>query len=151
MFEIELLMYKNWFGIDNLQWLICDQTKPNQNNIYFHPFSFLVCLLSSDLFPPFAIFLFSSLYYLFPQLLKCWKIQKSFVWRNSSVNKERNITTTLVVSIWFIHFSTYFYHLIRFAKIYHFSLPLSLSLSLSLSVYIYTCKRSNYPIFIFNL
>ena len=31
MFEIELFyMYKNGFGINNLQWLMCHKTKPNQ-------------------------------------------------------------------------------------------------------------------------
>ena len=37
---------------------------------------------------------------------------------SSSLNKERNIATKPVVSIGFIHFSTYFYHFVRFTKIY---------------------------------
>ena len=41
-------------------------------------------------------------------------------WR--SINKERNITTKLVVSVKFIHFSTYSYRLVRFTKIYNFSI-----------------------------
>ena len=49
----------------------------------------------------------------------------------SSLNKEQNITTKPVVSVWFIHFYTYFYHRLRFAKIYHFS------------TYIYICVRIN--------
>ena len=53
------------------------------------------------------------------------------------LNKEQNITAKSVVSVWFIHFSTYFYHLVRFTKIYN----LSLSLSLSLSLYIYIYKQ----------
>ena len=31
-----------------------------------------------------------------------------------------HITTKPVVSVWLIHFSTYFYDLVRFTKIYHF-------------------------------
>ena len=38
-------------------------------------------------------------------------------WR-SSINKEQNITIKPTVSVWFIHFSTYFY-LVRFTEIYH--------------------------------
>ena len=30
--------------------------------------------------------------------------RNSWVWRSSSVNKERNITIKTVVSVWFIHF-----------------------------------------------
>ena len=37
-------------------------------------------------------------------------------------NKERNIIAESVVYVSFIHFSTYFYHLVRFIKIYHFSI-----------------------------
>ena len=65
--------------------------------------------------------------YLFPyQLFPCLslvftleKLKKSLFWR-SSLNKEWNITTKPVVSVWFIHFSTYFYHFVRFTQIYHF-------------------------------
>ena len=42
-------------------------------------------------------------------------------WRYPFLNQERNITTKPIVSVWFIHFSIYFYHLVRFAKIYHYS------------------------------
>ena len=37
------------------------------------------------------------------------------------MNKEWNITPKPVVSVWFIHFFTYFDHLVRFTKIYHSS------------------------------
>ena len=35
--------------------------------------------------------------------------------------EEWNISTKLIVSIWFIHFSSDFYHFVRFTKIYLFS------------------------------
>ena len=34
------------------------------------------------------------------------------------LGKERNITTKPVVSVWFIHFSTYFYHFVIYIYIY---------------------------------
>ena len=33
LFEINVYMYKNGFGINNLQWLMCHETKPNQTKI----------------------------------------------------------------------------------------------------------------------
>ena len=38
---------------------------------------------------------------------------------HQTLNKERNIITKHVISVWFIDFSTYFQHLERFAKVYH--------------------------------
>ena len=35
MFEIELFMFKNGFALNNLQWLICHKSKPNQSDPYF--------------------------------------------------------------------------------------------------------------------
>ena len=43
------------------------------------------------------------------------KENKCFVQR-SSVNKEWNITSKPVVSVWFIYFSTYFYYLSFYYK-----------------------------------
>ena len=43
----------------------------------------------------------------------------SFFIHRKFLNKERNITSKPVISVWFVHFSTYFYHLVRFTKIYH--------------------------------
>ena len=37
------------------------------------------------------------------------------------LNKEWNITTKIFVSVWFIHFSIYFYHLIWFTNTYYFN------------------------------
>ena len=51
----------------------------------------------------------------------CKNVEKVLVWKSSSLNKERNITTKSVVSVWFIHFSAYFYHLVRYTIIYHFA------------------------------
>ena len=45
-----------------------------------------------------------------------------FLFWSSSLNKERNITNKSVVSIWFIHFSIYVYHSVRFTRIYDFSI-----------------------------
>ena len=47
--------------------------------------------------------------------------------------------------LFFIHFPTYFLHLIRFTKIYHFFL----SLSLSLYIYIYIYTRTYIYIYIY--
>ena len=77
-------------------------------------------------------------------------------WCSSSVNKERNITSNLIVIFWFIHFSTYFWHIYIYIYIYIYthissanstqlsdspslslSLYLTFSLSLSLFIYIY--------------
>ena len=52
-----------------------------------------------------------------------------------SFNKELNIENKTVESVWFIHFSTYFYHLVGFTKTYHFSLPPLPPLSLSIYIY----------------
>ena len=42
--------------------------------------------------------------------------------KSGNLLKAPRITTKPIVSVWFIHFSTYFYHLVRFTKIYHFSI-----------------------------
>ena len=38
----------------------------------------------------------------------------------NSVNKERNITSKDLVSVWFNYFSTYFNRFFKFTKIFHF-------------------------------
>ena len=63
----------------------------------------------------------------------CSLFTEIFHTKHFRVKKEQNITSKHILSAWFIHFSTYFYHLVRFSKIYHFSL----SLSLYLYIYIY--------------
>ena len=84
-------------------------TTITQTYIYFSLF-FPCLFLGFRLFPSFDVFIFSSLFYLFPLSLKCRKTKKNFLRRSSSLNKERNITTKPVVSVWFIYFSTCFYH-----------------------------------------
>ena len=92
------------------------QPKPNSlyhhhSNLYVSLCSSLICLLCLD--PFLSLYLF-TLFYLFPQLLKWRKMQKKcLVWRSSSVDKKRNITTKPVVSVWSLNFSTYFYNLVR--------------------------------------
>ena len=49
-----------------------------------------------------------------------------------SFYKERNITKP-VVNLWFFHFSTYFYNLVRFTKIHHFTTYIYIY------IYIYMC------------
>ena len=66
---------------------------------------------------------------LYSQLLRCWKTQNIFVWRSSSLDKERNITPKPVISVWFIHFSTLFHYLVRIMKIYHFSIYIYIYIS----------------------
>ena len=61
----------------------------------------------------------------------------SSAWKSSSINKEWNITSKPVLRVWLIHFSTYFYHLLKVTKSYHFSL------SLSLYIYIYAVIHRN--------
>ena len=58
------------------------------------------------------------------------EIELQSFWWSSISNKEQNIKS--VVTVWFIYFSTYCYHPVRFFK----NLPF-LSLSLSLYIYIY--------------
>ena len=48
------------------------------------------------------------------------KVDKSNAYKGS-VNKERYITTKPVISVWLFNSSTYFYHIVRFTKSYHFS------------------------------
>ena len=58
-----------------------------------------MCLLSFRPFPSLHTFLNFHLY--FNYFLNCWnmeKLKKFLVWRSSSLNKEWNITTKLVVS-----------------------------------------------------
>ena len=51
----------------------------------------------------------------------------------------RGRTTKPVVSIWFIDFSTYFYfyHLVRFTKIYHFFICVCVCVCIYMNIYIY--------------
>ena len=72
----------------------------HHSNLYLFPSLFFQYLsLVFRPFPTLNTFLHSPLVYLFPQLLKC---KKCLVWW-SSVNKEQNITTKAILSIWFIH------------------------------------------------
>ena len=116
-------------GFDHLPtWSLSQPINPTtitQTYIYFLSYSFLICLLSLDPFPPFIPFYILHYFIYFISFLNCYnpeKLEKCLVWRSSSMNKEWNIMTKPVVSVWFIHFSTCFYHLVRFTKIYHFSI-----------------------------
>ena len=74
----------------------------------FRPF------LSLYTFIPFYILIY-LIYFLNYENVK--KLKICLVWR-SSVNKKRNITTKPVGSVWFIHFSTSFYHIYIYIYIY---------------------------------
>ena len=54
----------------------------------------------------------------FPQSPEYKKHKKCLIWWSSSVNKERNITTKPVLSVWFINFSNYFYHTVKYCHVF---------------------------------
>ena len=110
-------------------------TTITQVYIYSPPCSFFDYLLPLETFLPFIPFLHYFIYS--PDCYNKEKLKNVLVWRSCSLNKERNITNKPVINVWIILFSNYFYHLVSFTKIYHFSL----SLSLSLSIYIYIYKE----------
>ena len=96
--------------------------KLNQSDILVHPNTVISkkCFTYSE-----------TIIYIYIYMIKIsGKVDKSNIYNRFSSNisfliqgrtsSEQNITTKPIVSVWFIHISTYLYHLVRFTKIYHF-------------------------------
>ena len=94
--DISFLMHLTLPSLDHLsRWSHSKKINPTtitQTSIYFPSLFFLYLSLVFWSFPSLYIFIFYH-------LLKCRKTQNVFVWRNSSLNKEQNITSKPVVRV----------------------------------------------------
>ena len=122
---------------------IWSQSKPitphhNHSNLYLFPSIFFTCL--SFVFGPFPTFIS---FYIFTIILSISSISEMFKKLKNLYSEEvlpwiKN-EILLLNPFWIIHFSIYFYHLIRFTKTYYFSIYIYIY------IYIYTvhCRVMN--------
>ena len=82
----------------------------HHSSLYLFPFIFFLC--PSLVFRPSPLISFLHFRHYFIYFLNCWNVEKLKKKVLPSI-KKRNITTKPVVSVWFIHFFSYFYHLVR--------------------------------------